>query len=85
MVVQTGETMNVLKLNTIKNHSLQHFRQTNNSEALGLYLNKKKHFRYVCKIKKVNLQSHKRQKLITSRKSPKEFWSNDPEICLINL
>ena len=56
------------KAKYLKNNSLRHFRQTNSSQALDNYLHRKKHYTYVCKIKKVN------QKLVYSRQSLKEFW-----------
>ena len=63
------------KAKYLKNNSLRHFRQTNSSHALNNYLNKKKHYTYVCKCKKVNMQKRNRAKLVNARKSPKEFWS----------
>ena len=54
--------------------SLRHFRQTNTSEALTSYINKRKQFKLVCKLKKVNFKSQRRQKLVSVRKSSKKFW-----------
>ena len=63
------------KAKYLKNNSLRHFRQTNSQHSLNSYLDRKKHYTYVCKVKKVNMQRQNRQKLVNSRKSPREFWN----------
>lgn len=60
-----------------KNSFLRKFRQTNSETTLLSYLESRKHFKSICKGKKLKVKRLNKQKLIKSRKCPKQFRRNN--------
>ena len=73
--ISRGGTLKCEKLKYAKFLALRHFRYTNNSADLAIYLHNQKSFKMTCKQKKLEFQSINKRKLVDSRKDPKLFWS----------
>ena len=73
MKISLNGRIGIVKINIL---FLRHFRKNDFLRSLTEYLACKKHLKNKVKRKKINLKRINKQKLINSRKCPKQFWKN---------